>query len=270
MSTRNEPNPLILIVEDEVELSQVIARHLEEAGMSTQVCNRAGHALKFLEKNFANLVLLDLKLPDQTGFQLVEDLRKHDIQVPIIFLTGNNAEVTKVKGLEVGDDYVTKPFSFQELIARIKAVLRRAETSRDFNVTKNARLSDEAFDFCGAKVIPTRLELEFPGGRFVPIGRKELGILAYLFEHRGTVVSRKNIIHSVWGVHANVRSRSFDQYIVKIRDHFTSNGMDLSPLRTVHGVGYVYDPDGETSRGVADGETPAGRLSGKATDETLC
>jgi DNA-binding response OmpR family regulator len=75
-----------------------------------------------------------------------------------------------------------------------------------------------------------------------------------LHEHRGSVVSRKNIIHSVWGVHANVRSRSFDQYIVKIRDHFSSNGMDLSMLRTVHGVGYVYDPDGTTAR-TGDGKS---------------
>lgn len=257
MSARTEPGPLILIVEDEVELSQVIARHLEEAGMATQICNRAGHALKFLQKNFANLILLDLKLPDQTGFQLVDDLRKHDIHLPIIFLTGNNAEVTKVKGLELGDDYITKPFSFQELIARIKAVLRRAETARDFNVTKNARLSDEPFEFCGARVVPTRLEIEFPSGKVLPIGRKELGILAYLFENRGSVVSRKNLIHSVWGVHANVRSRSFDQYIVKIRDHFTSNGIDLAPLRTVHGVGYVYDPEGNTARAGETGRAPA-------------
>lgn len=248
MNPRNEPSPLILIVEDEIELSQVIARNLEQAGMTTQVSNRAGHALKFLEKNFANLILLDLKLPDQTGFQFAEELRKHDIQVPIIFLTGNNAEMTKVKGLEMADDYLTKPFSFPELVARIKAVLRRAETSRDFNVTKNAKLSDDPFDFCGARVVPTRLELEFPAGGVVAIGRKELGILSYLHEHKGTVVSRKNIIHSVWGVHANVRSRSFDQYIVKIRDYFATRGMDLTPLRTVHGVGYVYDPEGSTAR----------------------
>lgn len=249
MTQRNEPAPLILIVEDEVELSQVIARHLEEAGMATQICNRGGLAVTFLKKNFANLMLLDLKLPDQSGFQVVEDLKKNDIHVPIIFLTGNNAEVTKVKGLELGDDYVTKPFSFTELVARIKAVLRRAETSHDFHVTKNARLNDEPFDFCGASVVPSALEIRFPNGVVVPIGRKELGILAYLAAHKGSVVSRKNIIHSVWGVHANVRSRSFDQYVVKIREHFHKNNVDLAPLRTVHGVGYVYDPDGATARG---------------------
>lgn len=244
MTTHAEPAPLILIVEDELELSLVIARHLEEAGMTTQICNRAAHAFKFLQKNFANLMLLDLKLPDQSGFQLVEELKKHDISVPTIFLTGNNTEVTKVKGLEMGDDYVTKPFSFQELVARIKAVLRRAETSRDLYITKNIKLTDDPFDFCGAKVNPQRLEIVFSNGNVVPIGRKALGILAYLAAHKGTVVSRKNIIHSVWGVHANVRSRSFDQYVVKIREYFAQNNTDLSPLRTVHGVGYAYDPDG--------------------------
>lgn len=248
MSTAHTAIPLILIVEDEVELSEVIARHIDEAGMSTQVCHNGEHAVSFLERNFANLMLLDLQLPDMTGFDIVEQLRERDITIPIIFVTGNAAPGTKVQGLNVGDDYITKPFDFSELIARVRAVLRRAETARDSFVTKNARLDDEPFDFCGARVEPRRLEIHFPSGTIVPIGRKELGIMAYLHAHRGQIVSRKNIIHSVWGVHANVRSRSFDQYVVKIRDHLTTNGMDLTPLRTVHGVGYVYDPEGLTAR----------------------
>lgn len=247
---RAEPKPLILVVEDEEELAKLIALHLEEAGMQTQLCNRAAHALRFLKRNFANLMLLDVNLPDQSGFALLEDIRKEDISVPTIFLTGNALEINKVKGFELGgDDYITKPFGYAELVARIRAVLRRAEAKDDFKITKNARVSDEPFDFCGATVTPVRLEIEFPNNVIHKIGRKELGILAYLNANRGIVITRKALIHSVWGLHADVKSRSLDQYIVKIRTLFTKNGLNLDAFRTVHGVGYIFDPEGVSAEG---------------------
>lgn len=238
-----EPRPLIVVVEDEIELAKLIAEHLEQAGMQTQLYDRAAPALRFLQKNFANLVLLDLNLPDQTGFQLMEQLRREDINVPAIFLTGNVSESNKVKGLEIGgDDYMTKPFGYAELVARIKAVLRRAETKSDFNVAKNVRTTDKPFLFLGAKVHPERLVIEFPNGASHAIGRKELGILAYLAEHANSVITRKALIHSVWGVHADVRSRSLDQYIVKVRAAFTKNGISFDCFKTVHGIGYIFEP----------------------------
>ncbi|MDO8545129.1 MAG: response regulator transcription factor [Opitutaceae bacterium] len=247
---RSEPKPLIVIVEDEAELAALISDHLERSGMNTQVCNRAQHALKFLKRNFANLLLLDINLPDQSGFSLVENLKEADITVPIIFLTGNVEEPSKVKGLDMGgDDYVTKPFSYAELVARIRAVLRRAESKMDLNVTKNVRVTDEPFDFCGAKVVPERLEITFPDGNVQKIGRKELGILAYLNAHPGQVITRKALIHSVWGMHADVKSRSLDQYIVKVRDLFSAHGLELTAFRTVHGIGYIFDPTGVSTEG---------------------
>lgn len=247
---RTEAKPLIVIVEDEVELAALLAQHLERAGMHTQVCSRAAHALKFLKKNFANLVLLDINLPDQSGFTLVEELKAEDISVPIIFLTGNVEEPSKVRGLEMGgDDYITKPFSYAELLARIRAVLRRAESKSDLNVTKNVKVNDEPFDFCGARVTPKRLEISFPDGTTQKLGRKELGILAYLNAHPGQVITRKALIHSVWGIHADVKSRSLDQYIVKVRDLFSAHGLDVSAFRTVHGIGYIFDPRGVSTEG---------------------
>ena len=247
---RAEPKPLVVVVEDEPELAKLIAIHLERAGMETQVCNRADHALKFLQKNFANLLLLDISLPDQSGFSLLESLKGADVSVPTIFLTGNVDEANKVKGLNMGgDDYITKPFSYAELVARINAVLRRTENKGDLNVTKNVRISDEPFDFCGAHITPVRLEITFPGAKVETIGRKELGILAYLHAHPGQVITRKALIHSVWGLHADVRSRSLDQYIVKVRELFSEHGLDLSTFRTVHGIGYIFDPKGVSKEG---------------------
>lgn len=248
--SRTQPKPLIVIVEDQVELANLVAMQLEHAGMNTQVCNRAQHALKFLKRNFANLALLDVNLPDQSGFALAEELKASDINVPIIFLTGNVEETSKVRGLEIGgDDYITKPFSYAELVARIRAVLRRAESKADLNLTKNVRVSDEPFDFCGARVVPQRLEVSFPKGTTAKIGRKELGILAHLNAHAGEVIPRKALIHAVWGIHADVKSRSLDQYIVKVRELFTGHGLSLDAFRTVHGIGYIFDPQGVSQEG---------------------
>lgn len=241
--SRTEPKPLIVIVEDEAELASLVATPLERNGMNTQIRNRAAHALKHLRKNFANLVLVDINLTDQSGFSLVEDFKKANITVPVIFLTGNVEENSKVKGLEMGgDDYVTKPFSYVELVARIRAVLRRTESQGNVNVTKNVRVNDQPFAFCGARVIPERLEISFPDGATQKLGRKELGILLYLNAHPGQVITRKALIHSVWGIHADVKSRSLDQYIVKVRDLFSAHGLNLDAFRTVHGIGYIFEP----------------------------
>jgi len=234
---------LIVVVEDEEELSKLICQHLEEAGMNVQAYNRTAPALRFLQHNFANLILLDVNLPDGNGFDLLKQIKEQDINTPAIFLTANSQDQDKVRGLNLGgDDYVTKPFSYTELVARIGAVLRRAESKADFNVTKNVRTTDGPFDFLGVKVHPDRLELEFPNGTTLKTGRKELGILAYLHTHVGVVITRKELIHSVWGIHADIRSRSLDQYIVKVRAAFEKNGLSLDCFRTVHGIGYIFEP----------------------------
>lgn len=238
-----EPRPLIVVVEDEDELSHLICQHLEEAGMNYQAYNRIAPAFRFLQHNFANLVLLDVNMPDGSGFDLLRQLKENDINTPAIFLTANSLDEDKVKGLNLGgDDYITKPFSYTELIARINAVLRRAEGKTDFNVTKNVRTTDGPFEFLGTKIHPDRLEIEFPNGVIHKTGRKELGILAYLHTHVGVVITRKELIHSVWGIHADIRSRSLDQYIVKVRAAFEKNGLSLDCFKTVHGIGYIFEP----------------------------
>ena len=234
--------PLILILEDEKELAAMVSDQLEEAGMMTQVFHTVANAERYLTRNFANLMLLDVELPDGNGFDLFESLKKRNLNIPVIFVTAANSEVLKVRGLDMGgDDYITKPFSFPELIARINAVLRRAETAKDFQITQNARLTEEPFGFCGAEINPLRLEAAFPDGQTEKIGRKELGIMIYLVSNPGTVLTRRSLIHAVWGVHADIKSRSLDQYIVKIRDLLARHQGAADCFRTIHGVGYIYD-----------------------------
>ena len=238
-----EPRPLIVVVEDEKELCSLICQHLEDAGMQTQSYDRCAPALRFLQRNFANLLLLDLNLPDSTGFQLLTELKQHDVNIPTIFVTGNAVHDNKIKGLDMGgDDYITKPFSYAELVARINAVLRRSEGQRDFHLAKNVRTIDQPFEFLGSQVNPDRLVIDFPNGASHTIGRKELGILAYLDKHRHAVITRKELIHSVWGIHADIRSRSLDQYIVKIRAAYAEQGISLDCFKTVHGIGYIFEP----------------------------
>jgi DNA-binding response OmpR family regulator len=237
-----KPKPLILIVEDDPELANLISDQLESSGMLTQVHHRAANVVRYLQSNFANLMLLDVNLPDQSGFHLVETLKSENIEIPIIFLTGKDSETDRVKGLDLGgDDYITKPFSFTELVARIHAVLRRSETSLDNRVTKNASISEEPFDFQGARVNPERMEILFPKKKKEKIGRKELGILSYLHANPNTVITRRTLIHGVWGIHADVRSRSLDQYIVKVRSLYERHGLTLDAFKTIHGVGYIYN-----------------------------
>ncbi|MCL4146325.1 UNVERIFIED_CONTAM: hypothetical protein GTU68_016027 [Idotea baltica] len=167
--------------------------------MQTQICNRCSLAMRFLKNNFANILLLDLTLPDQNGFAFMEDLKREDINIPTIFLTGNDSEISKVKGLELGaDDYVTKPFSAPELVARIHAVLRRAEVANDFNVTKNSAFTDSPFEFNTARSTPTSLEISFPDGEVAQHRREEMEFFP-THENRRTMHHPPNLIHSVWG-----------------------------------------------------------------------
>ena len=242
MKQTPSPKPLIVIAEDDKDLATLISTQLEIAGMLSQICNDAARVSRYLKSNFANLLLLDLNLPDATGFNLMDDLRKSGIDTPVIFLTGENAEDKKVRALEMGgDDYITKPFGYPELIARINAVLRRTETSHDDHITNNTSTQDAPYEFCGAEINPQRLEITFPNGKVENIGRKELGIFGYLADHPDAVLTRKNLIHAVWGIHADVRSRSLDQYIVKMRELYKRNDLTLDSFRTVHGIGYMYD-----------------------------
>ena len=219
-------------------------QQVEMAGMSVQVFYKPSSALRYLEHGFANLVLMDVNMPEMNGFEMLTELRRKGVESPVIFLTGNDNEVSRVKGLDIGgDDYITKPFSYAELMARIRAVLRRAETSGDLQVTKNVSLSQEPFKFAGATVNPERMEIVFPDCKGESIGRKELGIICAMFTNAGVVLSRRTLIHLVWGIHADVRSRSLDQYIVRIRSILTKNECDFDSFRTVHGVGYIYDPE---------------------------
>lgn len=239
MSNKNKP--LILIAEDDAQLVTVLQKQLEMAGMSVQAFYNGQDTINYLKRDFANVVLLDVGLPDMDGFEVLDNLQKNNISTPVIFVTAFSDEFYKIKCFESGaDDFITKPFSFTELVARVNAVLRRSTRAVDLTLTQNAGLNDEDFEFCTAKVKPSTMQIEFPNGDKVSIGKKEIGILSYFAKNANAIISRRSLIHNVWGKHANLKSRSLDQYIVKLRQTFKDHGVTQDYIKTMHGVGYMY------------------------------
>lgn len=241
MSPRQKP--LVALVEDDRSLAALIGGQLAEGGFAIQVFHKGGSVLRHLESDHANAVLLDLSLPDMDGMNVLARIQGLPTPPPVVILSAlDNATVVR-RALEAGaEDYVRKPYDAGELCARLRAVLRRAAPARDQRLTRNADLGTNAFRFGPCQVHPERLEIEFSNGNRERIGRKEIGILLHLQTNPGVIVSRHALIHAVWGAHANIRSRSLDQYVVKIRDLFSRNGDSLECFRTIHGIGYWYEP----------------------------
>lgn len=238
--------PLILLAEDDVQLTDVLEKQINLSGMNVRTFHNGTEVVKFLKRDCASIMLLDVNLPDIDGFNVMNQLHSIGVMIPVIFLTGFADEFYKLKGFDIGaDDFVTKPFSFTELLARIRAILRRTSKDPDSLIAGNVALNDRSFSFCGATILPSMMQIRFPNGNVVRLGKKEVGILKHFASNKDIILSRKNIIHSVWGESANIRSRSMDQYIVKLRQMFKNNGYSMDAVKTLHGIGYMYsmEPD---------------------------
>lgn len=233
--------PLVVLAEDDVRLAEILQKQLKLSNMDVRVFDKGADVVQFLKTEPANILLLDISLPDIDGFEVLQQLQESRIEIPVIFLTAFSDEYYKIKGFDSGaDDFITKPFSFTELIARIKVALRHVYGKSCDGLWCNIDSCNEDFLFCGAVVKPATMQIVFENGNTVAIGRKELGVLKHLSTHKNMILSRRNLVHSIWGKYANVKSRSLDQYIVKIRQLLIDNGCDASSLRTLHGIGYIY------------------------------
>ena len=221
--------PLVVLSEDDVRLADILQKQIEMSGMEVQTFYDGAGTIKFLQREAASVLLLDINLPDIDGFDVIKHLQNSRIDAG-------------------AEDFITKPFSFTELIARIKVVLRRAYGKDPDGVSVNAALCDDDFEFCSAIVKPSLMQIIFKNGNTISIGRKELGVLKHFSSNENTILSRRNLIHNVWGKYANVKSRSLDQYIVKIRQMLKENGANADALHTLHGIGYIYT----TKSGIPD------------------
>jgi DNA-binding response OmpR family regulator len=219
----------ILVVEDEADMRFVLSDNLQAEGYGVEAVGTGKQGIeRGLSGDFA-LVILDLMLPDINGIEVCKKLRAKDQRTPIIILTARGDEIDKVVGLEVGaDDYVTKPFGMREFLARIKAVLRRAEQSPAASVTETT-IGDMHVDF-------RRREIR-RGDRIETLTRYENDLLQLLAAHRAEPVSRRRILEAVWGADQSSGNRTVDNCIVRLRAKIESDGSPGN-IQTVHGVGY--------------------------------
>jgi DNA-binding response OmpR family regulator len=222
----------ILIVEDEPSMRLGLKENLEFEGYDVEIATNGEEGLKKILENDYNLVLLDVMLPQISGFDVCKTARKKGITTPIILLTAKGEEIDKVLGLELGaDDYVTKPFSLRELLARIKAVLRRGE-----NFT-GADLKDKIISL-GNLQINFASYSAFEGKESVQMSHKEFDVLYYLWKRRNHTVSRDELLSEIWGYEENPTTRTVDNFILKIRQKLEKDPNHPQIILTVHGIGY--------------------------------
>lgn len=220
----------ILIVEDEQAMLSGLKDNLEIEGYLVDTADDGITALKKIEKNHYDLVLLDVMLPNISGFDICKNVRKQGITTPIILLTARGEEIDKVLGLELGaDDYITKPFSLRELLARIKAVLRRSEGPGG---------KDASTVSIGKLVINFSNYEAFEKDLVVKMSHKEFDFLNYLWKNKNRVVTRDDLLDNVWGTDYIPSSRTVDNFILKLRNRIEQDTNNPKIILTVHGVGY--------------------------------
>ncbi len=220
----------ILVVEDEPEMQFLLGENLEVEGYEVTTAETGERALDEIGEQAFDMMILDLMLPGMSGFAVCREVRARGLRLPIIVLTARSSESDRVVGLDLGaDDYVTKPFGVQELLARVRAQLRRGEAGRD-GVAKSFLLGDVRIDL--SRRIVSR------HGRPLEISTREFELLRYLLAHRGEVVSREQLLRDVWGYSPVVVTRTVDTFVAKLRSHIERTPHDPQFLVTVHGSGY--------------------------------
>ncbi|OGK99753.1 MAG: DNA-binding response regulator [Candidatus Rokubacteria bacterium RIFCSPHIGHO2_12_FULL_73_22] len=222
--------PRILIVDDEPEIVRGLEDNLRFEGYETVSATSGRDGLALALREAPDLVLLDVAMPALSGWDVCRELRRKGIDVPVIMLTARGAEADRVLGLELGaDDYVTKPFSLRELLARVRAVLRRPGPRQKF----------EEFAFGDVRV-RLRSRQAFRAGREVRLTRKEFDLLVYLIEHRGEVVTRERLLDEVWGYERFPTTRTVDTHVLRLRRKFEADPDRPGLIQTVHGQGYRF------------------------------
>lgn len=224
--------PRVLIVEDEAAMRMGLKDNLEFESYEVEVAIDGQEGLNKVTASKYDLVILDVMMPKMSGFEVCKAMRKNGDMTPVIFLTAKSEEIDKVLGLELGaDDYMTKPFSLRELIARVKAILRRQSLN-------DALASIQGEQQIGALTIDFDKYKAMNSGGEVKMSYKDFEILHYLFERKGDVVSRYDLLNDVWGYDSQPTTRTVDNFILRLRQRIEANPNDPQIILTVHGVGY--------------------------------
>lgn len=224
----------ILVVEDDPHIRLGLCDALRSEGYEVTECGDGAQAGALVRQTRPDLLLLDLMLPHKSGYDLCRELRAAKSKLPILMLSAKGQEIDRVVGLELGaDDYVTKPFSLRELLARVRALLRRSATG----APAAAENAPEVIVF-GDVEVETRSLRGRRGDMHFEMTPRELKVLALLYSQRGNVVTRERILNEIWGVDYLGTTRTLDQMIVKLRQKVEATPGEPRHLLTVHGLGY--------------------------------
>ena len=221
----------ILYVEDELFLGKIVKETLEGRGFDVAMETDGAKVMSFFNKEQPDICVLDVMLPNRNGFELAEDIRKLNSDVPVIFLTAKTQTEDVVKGFKTGgNDYIRKPFSMEELIVRIENLLR---VKKEDAITLNTdMLSLGSYSFHLNKQILSFKDEERK------LSYRESELLKFLFQHRNTIIDRKDVLNHIWGTDSFFNSRNLDVYITKLRSYFKED--DSLEIITIKGVGYRF------------------------------
>ena len=223
----------ILVIEDEPQMLLGLRDNLELEGYEVQTAADGDEGLGKASSFNPDLVILDVMLPKRNGFDVCRELRARSATLPIVMLTARSAETDKVLGLELGaDDYVTKPFSITELLARVRAVLRRAGPQKPSGSNDIVRIGDIEIDFKLHQARRARQRIEFTA--------REFDLLRYFVQHTGQVVTREQILNEVWGYEEFPTTRTIDNFVAKLRQKIERAPHAPEHILTIHGSGYKF------------------------------
>jgi DNA-binding response OmpR family regulator len=222
----------ILIVEDELNMVKGLKDNLEFEGYEVDTSMEGNSGLQKILLNPYDLILLDVMLPEVSGFDICRSARKQGVNTPIILLTAKGEEIDKVLGLELGaDDYITKPFSLRELLARIKAILRRASEGKTEGVESEfIRIGNISVNFKNYQALGGKSEIK--------MSYKEFEILHYMYMNAGKIIQRDDLMSDVWGIEYDISTRTVDNFILKLRQKIEVDPNNPKIILTVHGIGY--------------------------------
>lgn len=226
--------PHILLVEDETHIAQGLIFNLELEGYRISHAETGAAALAIFATGSCDMVILDLMLPDSHGINLCRQMRKESPQLPILMLTALGEEQDRVAGLAVGaDDYLTKPFSLDEFLLRVRGMLRRLEWYRPSHERA------ESYLFAGNRIDLKNLQAETPRGE-VRLTELEGRMLTIFFDNDGQTLTRAELLRSVWGLAGDTETRTLDNFIVRLRKYFEADPTDPKHFLTVRGRGYRF------------------------------
>ncbi|MCB0338148.1 MAG: response regulator transcription factor [Bdellovibrionales bacterium] len=221
---------LIAVIEDEPSVRSGLTLNLELEGFRVVSAVDGEEGLEVVRKNRPDVIILDVMMPKKNGLEVCRDLRNAGDSTPLILLTAKSQEVDKVLGLELGaDDYLAKPFGMRELVARVRALLRRTQTTREIDTVQ---IENVVIDFKAYKAERDQKPIE--------LSAREYRLLRFLVARQGAVVTRDELLDEVWGYNSYPSTRTVDNHIAKLRQKIEPDSVQPRHILTVHGVGYKF------------------------------